>query len=251
MYHGISKRPDFNCITADQFKAQLAWLKKKYSVVPLSVLVDHIMSPLPMNAADLASITFDDCYVNFAELALPILQEFKLHATAFVPTGKVGYYNDWDKGMSGFRKMEIMSYKVLRQLPEEFVEIGSHGITHMPLDRLPYVEIEKEMVQSRVEIEQNIGKPVQFFAYPFGVFPFKHRLRLHDGENRFLGGYKAACTTWWGRFNAMSDIHMLRRVGIWDSDCFDDFKDKLDGYYDWLEKKEMVGRRFKIIKNSL
>jgi peptidoglycan/xylan/chitin deacetylase (PgdA/CDA1 family) len=251
MYHGISKRPNFNCITASQFQEQLSWLKEKYSVVPLSVLVENIMPPSSLNTSNLAAITFDDGYVNFTELALPVLQKYKLHATAFVPTGKVGYYNDWDKGMSGFHKMEIMSYSELRQLPREVVEIGSHGISHMPLDRLPYNEIEKEIVQSRVEIEQNIGKAVQFFAFPFGVYPFKYRFRLYDNKNYFLGGYKAACTTWWGRYNEMDDIHMLRRVGIWDSDSLDDFKDKLNGYYDWLEKKERVGRYFKIMKSFL
>ena len=250
MYHGIARQAIFNCVAASNFKEQLSWLKEKYSVVPLSVLVDDIQFPTPSNrASNLASITFDDCYDNFAELALPILQEYKMHATAFLPTGKVGFYNDWDESMIGFHKMGIMSYKMLRQLPEQTVEVGSHGIAHLPLDQLSYNEIEKEIVQSRVEIEQNIGKPVRFFAFPFGVYPFKYRRRLRDGNNDFLGGYRAACTTWWGRYNTMKDIHVLRRVGIWDFDTLDDFKDKLHGSYDWLVKKESVGRYYKLMRN--
>ena len=139
--------------------------------------------------SNLASITFDDCYVNFAEFALPILQECKLRATIFLPTGKVGYYNDWDEGMSGFHKMGIMSYDMLRRLSEQTVEVGSHGIAHVPLDHLSRNDLEKEIVQSRIEIEQNIGRPVRFFAFPFGVYPFKYRRRLREGENDLLGGY--------------------------------------------------------------
>ncbi|HAM53291.1 MAG TPA: hypothetical protein DCP92_22305 [Nitrospiraceae bacterium] len=249
MYHGIDTQAIFNCVAASHFREQLSWLKEHYSIVPLSVLVDAIQFPSPANKmSNLASITFDDCYVNFAELALPILQEYKMHATTFLPTGKVGYYNDWDEGMSGFHKMGIMSYDMLRQLPEQAVEVGSHGIAHVPLDRLSHDEIEKEIVQSRAEIEQNIGRPVRFFAFPFGVYPFKYRLRLREGENDSLGGYRAACTTWWGRYNTIKDIHVLRRVTICDFDTLDDFKDKLYGYYDWLVMKESVGRYYKVMR---
>jgi peptidoglycan/xylan/chitin deacetylase (PgdA/CDA1 family) len=250
MYHGISRKPAFNCIPASLFEKELAWLKERYTVVPLSVLVENLSS-VPLNTANLAAVTFDDCYVNFAELALPILKKYKMHATAFMLTGKAGQYNDWDEGMAGFCKMEIMSYDMLRQLPGDVVEIGSHGISHCPLNRLAYNELEKEMVQSRIDIEQNTGKPVQFFSFPFGMYPFKYRHRLSDDHNRFLGGYRAACGSSWGRFNTLKDIHLLHRVTMADSDSFEDFQDKLNGHYDWLMRKESVGRYYKIMKSWL
>jgi peptidoglycan/xylan/chitin deacetylase (PgdA/CDA1 family) len=249
MYHGISKTPKSNCITVSTFHEQLSWLKEKYTVVPLSVLVNAIKEPLSGNPSDLASITFDDGYTNFAELALPLLQEYQLHATLFVLAGKIGCYNDWDETMNGFQRMEIMPYSMLSQLPENVVEVGSHGLSHIPLGTQPYEIIEREIVQSRVEIEQNIGRPVKFFAFPFGVYPFKYRSKLYDTMNNFIGGYSAACTSWWGRYNALKDINMLRRITIWDSDSFADFRDKLQGSYDWLEKKERIGRYYKILRN--
>ena len=251
MYHGISKQPAFNCIPASLFEKHLAWLKERYTVVPLSVLVENLVSPVPTNAMNLAAITFDDCYVNFAELALPVLQRYNVHATVFLPTAKAGYYNDWDEGMAGYRKMEIMSYDMLRQLPGTVVEIGSHGISHCPLNRLTYGELEKEMVQSRIDIEKNTGRKVQFFAVPFGMYPVKYRHKLYDDNNCLLGGYRAACGSSWGRYNTVKDIHLLRRITIADSDSFDDFRDKLNGHYDWLVAKESIGRYYKIMKSWL
>ncbi len=251
MYHGISKQPAFNCIPAGLLEKQLTWLKERYTVVPLSVLVENLVLPGPTNMTNLAAITFDDCYVNFAELALPILQKYNVHATVFMPAGKAGYYNDWDEGMPGFRKMEIMSYDMLRQLPGVVIEIGSHGLSHCPLNGLTYGELEKEMVQSRIDIELNTGKPVRFFALPYGIYPFKYRHRLHDDHDGLLGGYKAACGSSWGRFNTFKDIHLLRRITIADSDSFDDFQDKLNGHYDWLVMKENVGRYYKVMKSWL
>ena len=250
MYHGISKRPKFNCVTANLFREQLAWLTDNYIVVPLSILIEKLSAPSPI-PLKLAAITFDDGYINFAELALPILRDYKCHATVFVPSEKAGCYNDWDRSIKGFHKMEIMSYDMIRQLPQEFVEIGSHGLSHRPLSQLPYNEIKREIVDSRLEIENKTGRPVHFFAFPFGVYPFRHKLQLCDAENHFMGGYNAACTTWWGRYNSLKDINTLRRVGIWDSDSFSDFIDKLSGYYDWLEKKERVGRYLKIMESYL
>ncbi len=251
MYHGISKIPRTNCIAQSLFKEQISCLKEKYAVIPLSALIENLRSPSLSGELDLASITFDDGYFNFAELALPILQEINCHATLFVPSGKAGSYNDWDENKNGFHKMEIMTYEALRQLPERYVEIGSHGISHIPLDRLPEKEIKREIIESRLHLEQNIARPIQFFAFPFGVYPFRCKFKIYDDEKNLSGGYRAACTSWWGRHNTLKDRNKLRRIGIWDSDSFSDFVDKLDGYYDWLEVKEGVGRSLKIIKGNM
>ena len=249
-YHGISKRPYSNCVTQDLFRQQISWLKKKYTVVALSTLVENLSSPL-QNRADLAAITFDDGYVNFADLAVPVLQDLECHATLFVPTGRVGHYNDWDQDTNSFYRMAIMSYDQLRQLPHGFVEIGSHGISHAPLNRLPFNQITKEIVESRSDLEYNLGRPVRFFAFPFGAYPFQHKSRLYGNERGVLSVYRASCTTWWGRYNSLKDIHTLYRIGIWHHDSFADFVDKLSGYYDWLKGKESVGRFLKAIRGFL
>ncbi len=251
MYHGIARQQGFNCISANLFEEHLAWLKERYAVVPLSALVENLDSADLPDTQNFAALTFDDCYVNFAEQALPILRKFNVPAAVFMPTGKVGQYNDWDEEMAAFCKMPIMSYPMLRQLPEDLVEIGSHGISHRPLNRMSYDELEKELVQSRMDIEQNTGKAVRFFAFPFGMYPFKYRHQLFDGHKRFLGGYRAACGSSWGRFNTIRDICLLHRLTISDSDTFEDFQDKLNGHYDWLRRKESVGRYYQIMKGWL
>ena len=79
-YHGISKKPQYNCITESLFVDQISWLKENYSVVSLFELVKSLKSSL-RNQSNLVSITFDDGYVNFAEFAVPILEKYECHAT--------------------------------------------------------------------------------------------------------------------------------------------------------------------------
>ena len=246
LYHGISKSHQFNCVAQNLFRDQISWIKEEYSVVPLFKLVEGLKFPT-MYKSNLASITFDDGYVNFAELAVPILEKYGCHATVFIPAGKVGSFNDWDEGNSNFHKMPIMSYEQIRQLPKEFVEIGSHGISHLRMNCLPADGIVREIVESRLEIEQMVGKPVRFFAFPFGVYPVRCGFNFYENGKKLLRSYLAACTTWWGRYNSPKDIYTLRRIGIWDSDSFEDFVDKLDGHYDWLVAKEKIKRIYKFI----
>lgn len=252
MYHGVAKRPQFNCVPADLLRKQLGWLTERYTIVPLSVLIGKLARRDALQrASKLAALTFDDGYCNFAELALPLLKEYKCHATVFVPSGKTGLYNDWDEGIGHFRKMEIMTYGMLRQLPPAFVEIGSHGVSHLPFNRLTPDRTAKELIESRLDLERHTGRPVRFFAYPFGVCPVGSKAVPYDEQHRMLGGYEAACTTWWGRHNSANERNMLRRVGIWDSDSLTDFADKLNGCYDWLECKEKIGRSMKSIHSRL
>lgn len=247
LYHGISRRPQFNCVAQDLFKDQISWIKGKYSVVPLVEMVESLRFPNRYKS-NLASITFDDGYVNFAELAVPVLKEFDCHATVFVPSGKVGGFNDWDKEGSRFYKMAIMSFEQLRELPERLVEVGSHGISHNGLDQLSFDEFTQEIVESRLRIEDGVGRAVRFFAYPFGIYPFKNLSKYYGNSAESLRPYVGACVARWGRYNSLKDIYTLRRVGIWDSDSFEDFVDKLEGNYDWLVIKEKVGRLYKSVR---
>ncbi|MFC1657053.1 polysaccharide deacetylase family protein [Candidatus Moduliflexota bacterium] len=207
-------------------------------MVPLADLVANltIYAEQPSNVA---AITFDDGYANFAEYALPLLEKYDLHATVFVPSAKVGSYNDWDEGSEDFVKMPLLGWEDLRALPKRTVEIGSHGMTHRRLDAIPDDEAKQEVYESRRDLEEGTGRPVTLFAYPHGACPSRWCDR--NGENP-AKQYRAVCTTRWGRFNTAETVYALRRIGIWDSDSFEDFVDKMSGCYDWLAFKEGVGR---------
>lgn len=244
-YHGVAQETAFNCVSKDLFRSELYWLKERYAVVPLHELIADLTAP-EQRDLNLASITFDDGYVNFCELALPVLCEADCHATLFVPSGKVGLYNDWDEGQANFNKMPIMSYGSLRELPRERVEIGSHGVNHWPLDRLSVEKAVYEISVSRAELEQNIGNRVRFMAFPYGRFSPSWQTASHRVGKELMNTYEAVCTTRWGRYNGKNDLFALRRIGAWENDSYHDFQAKLLGDFDWLVGKESFGR---ILKN--
>jgi len=70
----------------DAFRHTAKVLKKHYNVIPLQVLADMMEAGQPV-PANTVVLTFDDGYASNFHLALPVLEEFKLHATIFASTG--------------------------------------------------------------------------------------------------------------------------------------------------------------------
>jgi peptidoglycan/xylan/chitin deacetylase (PgdA/CDA1 family) len=90
MYHRVLHEPDpiTGEVDAALFDTQMHTLAQCFNVLPLGDAVERLQSgTLPARAA---AITFDDGYLDNVEVALPILQRHRLHATFFIATGYLG-----------------------------------------------------------------------------------------------------------------------------------------------------------------
>ena len=62
-----------------------------------------------------------------------------------------------------------MSWEQVQELSRDpLVTIGSHGIEHVPLAKIPAQELAEELLQSRLTLERRIGKRVWHFGFPYG-----------------------------------------------------------------------------------
>ncbi len=114
------------------------------------------------------ALTFDDGATNFLEHAVPVLDRLQLPATMFVVSGRCGQRNGWDSTTRGIPVLALMSWNELRGLPPS-IQIGSHTVSHPNLASLPAPDAERELRDSRVEIEDRLGRPVTTLAYPYGA----------------------------------------------------------------------------------
>ena len=80
-YHSVDESGSPISIAPAAFRRHVAWLAAHG---PRVVSVDELLR-LPPTAAAVA-LTFDDAFVNFADLAWPLLREHRLPATVFVPS---------------------------------------------------------------------------------------------------------------------------------------------------------------------
>src|SRR5256885_6216828 len=92
MYHYVrelrcSRFPNINGLETDQFREQIAYIKKHYTVISgaelLAAADAHALGTLPRAAA---LLTFDDGYLDHFTQVFPILQREKL-AGCFFPPG--------------------------------------------------------------------------------------------------------------------------------------------------------------------
>ncbi len=106
------------------FRWQMELLAKCFNVIPLHDAVEMIgTGRLPPRAV---CITFDDGYRSVHDLALPILQEFKLPATIFVTSGFVGGGNMWND-----RIIEAVQNLPPGQLDLRDLGLGSYSLASL------------------------------------------------------------------------------------------------------------------------
>jgi peptidoglycan/xylan/chitin deacetylase (PgdA/CDA1 family) len=151
--------------------------------VPVHELLGSLDAGLPLEG--LVGLSFDDGFLDFYEVALPILSRFGFRATLYVPTAFVGKSVSWAPGPDARRP--TMSWGHLRDCAAAGTEIGSHGVSHVPLDVLAPSEAMAELTRSRQQLEDELGVPVQSLAYPHGYASPRLARRVRDA------GYRSAC----------------------------------------------------------
>lgn len=239
MYHGIGGADG---IPPRDLIVQLELLRARRTVVPLRELGDRLADP---SASGLAAITFDDGYVDFAEIAVPALRRLGLHATLFVPAGLIGRSNSWDAGIATTRR--ILDARELRELDPGVVEIGGHGLTHSRMAGLAADALERETAGCRGLLEDTLGRSIDLFAYPYGQ---RDDFDAAAESAVARAGFLLACSTCFGRANGPPHRYRLHRVGIEPRDDLGMVQRKLEGAYDWVRWKEATGYRVRMLRRA-
>ena len=225
MYHAVdaASAPSETrfCVTPRAFSRQMQWLRNStYRPVMLDEIVDSLDhgQPLPANAI---AVTFDDGFRDVHEHAMPILQEYAIPSTMFAVAERLGRTNEWMDRRT-FPTRGIVSDKQLRELDAAGMSIGSHTLTHPRMIDLSPPEAAREARDSRLRLEDIIGKPVRHFAYPYGLYnaAVKQAVRA--------AGYAAAVTTRSGFNSPESDLFELRRIDVVGTDSLEQFQRKIE-----------------------
>jgi peptidoglycan/xylan/chitin deacetylase (PgdA/CDA1 family) len=112
------------------------------------------------------ALTFDDGTADFVDVALPLIERFRMPVTLYVATQWI------EQGRSFWDDGTVLSWNGLREaLATGLVTIGSHTHTHALLDRLPADDVAAELDRSIALIEDNLGVHPSHFAYPKALSP--------------------------------------------------------------------------------
>jgi hypothetical protein len=135
--------------------------ESRYSyVTDTALFAQHLDLYIRLRAAKdpllVPEITFDDGHVSNLELAAPMLAERGLRAIFFITAG-------WTGNKTGY-----MNAEQLRALQAAGHTIGGHGWSHTLLTHCSDGELQKELGETRLTLEDNLGAAVTTMSLPGG-----------------------------------------------------------------------------------
>jgi peptidoglycan/xylan/chitin deacetylase (PgdA/CDA1 family) len=193
----------------------------------------HLFSagaPEGMTAAAMnVALTFDDGFRSVVDCAVPELKKRGIPFTLFVPAGCLGERPSWVKDGAHPSSVErVLSAAELRALAAEpLATIGSHTLTHRNLRTLDAAEAERELVQSKADLEDAAGYDVGLFSFPHGA----HTPALVAQARQ--AGYRRVYTVEPELVDAESNAFVLGRVAVEPNDWPIEFRLKIAGAYRW------------------
>jgi peptidoglycan/xylan/chitin deacetylase (PgdA/CDA1 family) len=200
MYHSFSPSEDgrYTSVGIDPriFEDQVKFFSRnRYNIVGPDKVVEYMTGKEKMPPKTV-SITVDDGYADFYEVAYPVLKRYNMPATIFVTPDRVGRHS-------------YLNWEQLRELSGSgLITIGSHTMTHtwLPTVSVDEEKLREELAGSKKEIERQIGKSVDYLCYPNGGF----NDLVKDAAREY--GYKGAFTTNPSGRGGLGDIYAIRRL---------------------------------------
>lgn len=158
LYHRVGPEIDDYTVSPIRFQNDMKTLSSKgYTCLSLQQVKQHLEDPsIPLPDKPLM-LTLDDGYLDNYTNVFPILQQYAMKASFYIITGMVG-------------AEDRLTASQIREMAAAGMDFGSHTVTHRFLASLTPTEMKTELTQSKFDLEQLLGKSVDFIAYPGGSY---------------------------------------------------------------------------------
>ena len=201
-YHQINDT-EKNALTVntEQFEAQMKYLSENgYTAITPADMLDAWENGTQLPEKPVI-ITFDDGYLDNYNHAFPVLEKYQLKATIFLISDYVNTYPNY------------LTWSAVQDMQQSgLIDFESHTLSHEELTKAPDLdEAKHQLTGSKQAIEWNLGKQVNFIAYPCGEYNDDIEQATKDA------GYRAAFTVNYGLAEPGEDPFILDRVPIFGS----------------------------------
>jgi peptidoglycan/xylan/chitin deacetylase (PgdA/CDA1 family) len=235
-YHRVSDDRDELAVSPKSFAEQMDYLASQgYRVVDVLSAIDLLVSGRQL--ARTVALTFDDGFLDVAEHGLPILSERGFRATVFVAPavtdGRASF--TWYRGQP-----PLLAWEDIVELDRDgTLRFEAHSLTHPNLPALDAAAAKEEIAGSKRELENRLGRVVQAFSYPSGLFGEREQRIVADA------GFRIAVSCEPGVNKRSTDRFALRRRQVDARDSLLDFRAKLGGGHDSSPPLRALYRRLR------
>jgi peptidoglycan/xylan/chitin deacetylase (PgdA/CDA1 family) len=186
------------------------WLQAKFEIITLVEAQRRITQGF--NPRPSVCVTFDDGYADNLSQALPLLLERRIPFTYFVAWDFIREQLPFPHDVQRGQPLAVNTAESIRALADLGVEIGSHTGSHCDLGPMEDPQaLRRELVDSKRAIEDFIGHPVRYFAFPYGQRGNLSAAAFSLGR---AAGYWGMCSAY-GGYNLIGEdaFHLQRFHG--------------------------------------
>jgi peptidoglycan/xylan/chitin deacetylase (PgdA/CDA1 family) len=191
-----------------EFAAQMDWLQRRFDMISLEEVQCRLVAK--KNPRPAVSITFDDGYDANCDEAIPLLLARKIPCTYFVSSRCVLEGIPFPHDVGEMCLVRPNTLEQIRAMAAAGIEIGAHTRTHADIGRLHNPrELHDEVVGSGRDLQQVLGRPVRYFAFPYGQ---PNNMSAAAFQLAREHGYAGVCSAYGGYNFPGDDPYHLQRI---------------------------------------
>ncbi len=217
-YHRVADtQPNDWTISCAEFQRQIDYCRNNTEIISLTELQRRSLQGV--NQRLTTSFTFDDGYAENCRFAIPYLIRERVPCTYFVSLQNVLTNQPFAHDVKRGQPLPINTVDELRAMADGGIEIGLHTRNHFDFSTpVTTQQIAHEVTDAADELANLIGRPVQYFAFPYGLPPHLAPAVIEAVRNAGMKGYCSA----YGAYNFPGDdpFHIRRIHGDPDSSAF-------------------------------
>ena len=151
MFHDISDLDDTYSIRQNSFEQMITFLSEKRKIVDADELINSL-------SGDNVVLTFDDAYASVYYNAYPLLKELDVPYYIFICEEYLNQQNYLSEDM------------IKEMLSDSRCIIGSHNTKHVLSRFVDLNDFNKDVQESKKNLENLFNVQVDSFAFPYGSF---------------------------------------------------------------------------------
>jgi peptidoglycan/xylan/chitin deacetylase (PgdA/CDA1 family) len=217
-YHEVDAVPRTGwSLPTEEFRDEMAFLATTgYHVIPIGDLYDYLAGKRDFLPPNPVVLTVDDGFLCAYTDVRPILQEFRFPWSLYVYPAIVGAAS------------HALSWAQIEELSASGVDIEGHTMTHAHLMRRSHAGmsdadysawLHNELAGSKTILEEKLGRPVRFLAYPYGDHDFAVE------KEAAADGYLLGLTSERGLNTPATNPLELKRFPVVSDTTLDQFRD--------------------------
>lgn len=208
-YHRVADtNPNDWTISRNGFQHHVDYCRKNFDLVSLSEIQTRCSTARSYRPA--VSFTFDDGYAENCEFAIPLLVQHQIPCTYFVSLQHILTGQAFDHDLKATVPLRVNTVREIRDMADAGIEIGLHSRTHIDFDQVTCRNtLKREITDAKSQLEDLIGKPIRYFAFPFGL---PNQLTPQAIEMVHEAGMLGFCSAY-GAYNLVGqDRFHIRRI---------------------------------------